>query len=424
MKVSKKVYYKIKFKLTSPLALSSGENNYSDKDVIRDATGKPYIPASSIAGVCRNEIDKECASNYFGTVVKADADNSKVEAIESSLLFYDAYMPAGTKYTVTLRDGVGLDEYKTAIDGAKYDMEVLEPGVIFITYIEQNISDEKDNNIAGVLAKILKSDRLCFGGKTMRGYGSIHVFDVYEKSFDLNSDIDVRNWISFDMYNDDPGTRNAYREIPGDEKSEIKEMTLSLKQTSGISIRKYTTRPAKDKNHPEPDYEQLTLIGENAIPVIPGTSWAGAFGHQMKTLGLSEADYKDLFGYVTGKDTSKSRIRFSETQLSDTVSKKMSRTAIDRFSGGAVDEALFTDRTYYKGRTDLTITVKGNMNASQINTFAATVADLNNGFLAVGGLTSIGRGMFSVEKINGDSVKDDEVYTQVLRLLSDLEVKE
>ena len=50
-KIINKTFFKVDFILTSPLAISSGENVYADKDVIRDSMGTPYIPASSIAGV-------------------------------------------------------------------------------------------------------------------------------------------------------------------------------------------------------------------------------------------------------------------------------------------------------------------------------------------------------------------------------------
>ena len=49
-----KKYYRIEFELTSPLAVGSGENNLTDKDIVRDSRGIPYIPGSSLAGVYRS----------------------------------------------------------------------------------------------------------------------------------------------------------------------------------------------------------------------------------------------------------------------------------------------------------------------------------------------------------------------------------
>ncbi len=426
MNIKEKIYYKIKFSLTSPLALSSGENNYADKDLIRDAKGKPYIPASSIAGVCKSAINKEMADNYFGFVEKATRENSDSVAEDSRLIFYDAVMCKGQEPVISIRDGVGLDEYKTAIDGAKYDIEVLEPGIKFITYIEQNITEDKKDNIANILIDIMKSGSLSFGGKTMRGYGTIKVdeSDIFQKKFDLTNKSGASEWIDFNMYDNPSDKWEKYENSSYKSDSTKKTIVLSLKQRFGISIRKYTTTPAKSKNNPEPDYEQLTVSGNKPVPTIPGTSWAGAFKHRMTALGLSEKDIESLFGFVGVNKSKKSRIYFSETLLEGANPKEMSRNAIDRFSGGTVDGALFTDRTYYNGETELTITVDCQLNEEQIKTLSATIADLNYGFLAIGGLTSIGRGLFSIEAINGRSVKDEDVYWTVKDILSKEEVSQ
>ena len=56
--------------------------------------------------------------------------------------------------------------------------------------------------------------------------------------------------------------------------SDLTGITLSLKQRGGISIRRYST-DVSDGESAAPDYEQLSL--RSGVPVIPGTSWAGAF---------------------------------------------------------------------------------------------------------------------------------------------------
>ncbi|MBO6206361.1 MAG: hypothetical protein J6O73_05420 [Lachnospiraceae bacterium] len=429
MKVLKKVYYRIKFTLSSPLAVGSGENENADKDIVRDASGKPYIPASSIAGVARTALKNKNMDSYLGNVIKADVSNQEVSAEDSMILFYDAIMEHDQKYSISVRDCVGLDQYKTAKEGAKFDMEVLEPGPIFVTFIEQNITELKRMNVAGIIADLFKSNKFCFGGKTTRGYGDVSVSEIRQKEFDLQKPVEIEEWVSFDMY-DESIEWDDYIGY-GDEQKDIgTTITLTLKQKGGISIRKYSTKPGKKikmyngdfKKIPEPDYEQLTLSGTNPIPIIPGTSWAGAFGHQMRKLGLSERDYEDLFGYVKGNRTKKSLIRFSETQLENAYPKKMSRNAIDRFSGGAADGALFTERTYYDGNTKLKISVNGRLNDDQIFALSASISDLGYGFMAVGGLTAIGRGLFSIIEVNSKPVKNEEIFQTVKRILSGQEV--
>ena len=111
-------------------------------------------------------------------------------------------------------------------------------------------------------------------------------------------------------------------------------------------------------------------------------------------------------------------MRFSETELEGTIEKVLSRNSIDRFTGGTVDGALFTDKTFYDGTTTLTITFEENPSDEIKRLFAAAIADLNAGYLAVGGLTAIGRGLFQVKKVNGQENKNNHnLYNNVYEVM-------
>ncbi len=404
--ITRKKYYKLSFVLDSPLSLGSGDNDRTDRDLIVDSAGKPYIPASSLAGVVREflwEKDKELAAKYLG-------DPSKIS--ESGIIFYDATISSG-KWNVSIRDSVALDEYKTAKQGAKFDMEVLEPGVEFTTYLEQDFSKEMDYDFGRDIVKAFLSGFIVLGGKGMRGYGHITNFHVYEITFEFPKDMD--SWLSFDVYSSTDWKECSF-EI---DKGGLAEIKLGLRLLDGISIRRYTTRPSSE-GETEPDMEQLTLSDD--IPVIPGTSWAGAIRHRMREFGVDS----DIFGYVNGnkKDSAKARskIVFSESRISDETTIVLSRNAIDRFSGGTVEGALFTERICYGGNTELVIgwRSKDKMRDREMRALAAALTDLHFGLLAVGGETSIGRGLFQIKKIDGKSIPADikengeEVYKLLL----------
>ena len=85
-----------------------------------------------------------------------------------------------------------------------------------------------------------------------------------------------------------------------------------------------------------------------------------------------------------------------------------SRNAIDRFTNAVVDKALYTEITHYNGTTHLIITCKKDaFKKNIIFILAACMMDLHNGYLSIGGLTAIGRGLFEISdiKINGKSVQ-------------------
>lgn len=423
--IKEKIYYKIKFTLASPLAIGDGSKYTTDKDIVRDSRGTPYIPASAIAGVSRSMLldDKDLIKKYFGKVdINDDITNSKkLESIESRLVFYDGRMSDTTKYHISVRDNVALDEYKTAINSAKFDMEILEPGVEFTTYIEQNMYSDSDENVAYKIACLWLENKIHLGGKVMRGYGSIKNVSVSEKSFKLSED-GVLKWLSFDMYDDESWSDS--KDISCDDRydSDTVSIVLKLKQNGGISIRKYTTKVSEIEGESLPDSEQLFVnIDNSEIPVIPGTSWAGAFSHRMKLL-LPQCAKNDFFGCADKEKKVRSKIMFGETQLVNAKPKVMTRNAIDRFSGGTANQALFTEQTYYGGEGELQIEIRKECLTPDVaKALAATITDLNMGFLAVGGLTAIGRGLFNVTSIaiDGKSIdyEQENMYTSIVNEL-------
>ena len=405
-RILKKKYYQIEFTLKSPLCIGSGENKITDKDIIRNSKGDPYIPASAIAGVIRDCLqDDEIKDIYLGYVRKNKLLNQETEQVSSRIVFYDATVTG--EYNTSIRDSVALDEYKTAIDGAKFDMEVVETGAQFKTYIEQNYL-QGDYDYAEKIVEAFCSSKFLLGGKSTRGYGEIEVDYVASKEFNLENIDDVKALLDFDLLEDNKWTIS--KKISSNAKFTIK---LELKQEGGISIRRYTTNPSTD-TIVAPDMEQMTLT--DGKPVIPGTSWAGAFRHRMEEFGCDPA----IFGYVKSNgEKNRSLIRFSESVIVNGQSKKMSRNAIDRFTGGVKKSALFTERSYYGGKTTLEISWYGDepMKKRDIQALAASITDLHFGFLAIGGETGIGRGLFSISKINeillDKDLEQDNVYSFV-----------
>lgn len=415
----KKKIYKVTFKLESPLSIGSGNNNQTDRDIIKNSMGIPYIPGSALAGIGREttravfkKIDVEQLENkYFGDIAK----NEKEQNRSSRIVFYDGRI-VGDTYYISNRDSVELDEWKTAIKGHKFDMEILEPGIRIETYIEQNYYDDEEQDIFNDILKFWLNNTIYMGTKTMRGYGSLNTEQVLMKEFNLTDESSVEEWLDFDMYSD---LWDDAVEVSGNdsEMHDRVELKLRLKQVGGIFIRRYTTKVADERNTSVPDYEQLTVrVGDKELPTIPGTSWAGTFRHRMIALNKS-CDSEELWGTANAENKCKSSIRFSETILHGAKAKQISRNSIDRFSGGTTDSALFTEKTYYGGETELVISVDKRVDVSIKNTLAAAIADLHYGFLAVGGLTSVGRGLFKIQSVNGLAVTEN-VYKDVINALN------
>ena len=425
MRILEKKYLKICFTLTSPLGVGAGKADITDRDIIRNSAGIPYIPATSIAGVLRERLEERAdIDDVFGYVtIAGEGDPEAAKARESRIVFYDAN-PNTDDLPVTVRDSVALDEYKTAKKGSKFDMEVLEPGVSFVTYVEQSIYDRNEPDYTEWIAAAFHSG-VKFGGKATRGYGEIRVDSVRKVAFALDSPQETERWLQFDLFSETvwEGADEEAGHLP-EIGSHAVSVDIGLKQVGGISIRKYTTAPG-DGEKALPDMEQMTAHGVDGIaPVIPGTTWAGAFRHHLMGLGIDEKELSDLFGYVRGTKKQRSKISFGESRITGAKEKVLSRNAIDRFDGGTKDGALYTEKTYYGGETHLIITwEKDSVSESVRKAFAASIADLHYGFLAIGGETSIGRGLFEVTEVNGQKRTGsgdvfswiDQIITEVTR---------
>ena len=200
---------------------------------------------------------------------------------------------------------------------------------------------------------------------------------------------------------------------------------VPLKMKGGISIRQYAAK----KN--EPDFVQLTDHGK---PVIPGSSFAGAIRHRIKEIleqlaeNGTELPYNvqkiiDIsFGYVDGVKACASNIIISEAEIKGARPLTMMRTGVSRFESAVKDGALYKEKTYVDGELVLRLAVrKGIMPEDEkwiLGILLLALKDLQNGFLAVGGQTAIGRGLFEDNGailIDGQEGLEDQMIQDSLK---------
>lgn len=441
-KVEKKIYYRIEFETASAMSVGNGENQYSDKDVLRDLAGLPFVPGSSLAGIYRSffhaDDDRE-EKKYFGDIDKNDEEKeaakkeekSAVQKTESRVIVYDAVLKDNKdQYRTSIRDSVGLDEWKTARKGCKFDFETVEPGAVFVTYIEQNYQSG-DRDICAEIADIWMKRKIMIGSKTMRGFGTVNHVTVYRREFELTTKDGKSDWLDFDMYEE-----SCWRE--SDLFTESKgtvwvtgkiSIDLQLCQNSGISIRRYTTK-TDEKEETTPDFEQMTYYQkqgdrEKEVPFIPGTTWAGAFRHHMES--LIPGSVGEYFGISEKSEDGKSDIKkkssvyFSDSRIEHAESKILTRNTVDRFTGGVIRGALLTEKMWYGGETKLHIEFPKNADDQFVSALAAALVDLHMGILSIGGMTSVGRGIFTIKELRVNNEKSvpvsRDMYEQVMEAL-------
>ncbi len=418
----KKIYYRIKLVLRSPLRIGNGMHELSDSDLMLDGRGLPFIPGSSLAGIIRHRAadlcsDSETLNRLFGNIEAASEGNKETVIIPSSVLFGDAVIrdEAGQdEIVISNREGVALGEWETARKGAKFDFQISETDRSFFSVAEwTGDEDQEAAEIDKILEPILKSciaDGLSAGARTSRGYGKFDV-SVTKKEFSFPENLS--EWIEFNPYSADAFDQGTVLEAAQDQSDCTIRIRFQMKGTFSVRVRTARTEIMEDGSVPD----SVPMTNFKGKPVIPGTTWAGVFRHHMHRLLRDAGVYENssemknldrLFGMSDQKGQMfKSLLSFSESEINiqNEKEQKLSimRTAIDRFTASTRNGALFTNMVYCGGDGELLIRFAHNsLTRTQRELLAACICDMHTGLLTVGGQGSVGSGIMQVESVMAD----------------------
>lgn len=427
--VQKKILIGVLLQLIEPMCVSGGEASHSDKDVILDGAGNPFIPGTSLAGAARSYLGlKKDQKGMFGFAKKNGTGSAK-DGSMSALIISDIRLEEGWK--TEIRDGVQLGTAlgdKVVKKGGKYDMQVISADARGSFYLELTIreGDGEEEMVSQIQQFLCGMDlgEIRLGSSKNRGYGRVKICDVVRREFTKD---DLKEWLSFDyksslldklQANRPDGQWVDQMDLP-DQKNLLSDrkkyhtFEIPLQLTGGISIRKYSADPMKA------DFEQLSH-GEQAI--IPGTSWTGAIRSRCREI-LYDLDTEQFkvdpfranslleraFGKIKNKaakedDSRQSCVVIGESRIDGGEDLYMTRNRIDRFSNATVQGALYTEKAHFQGKTTLRILIEtwrdGQDSEEILELQAVTglillaVEDIRYGFLAVGGQTAVGRGIF------------------------------
>lgn len=435
-KIISRFYIVAELTLASPLSLSGGTEENTDADVMRDGEGRLVIPGSSVAGAFRRYAEQKKEINgVFG--YPRENKEYKEEGGMSSLFFSDVYFEEdGIENTVSERDGVQLSKERT-VDN-KFNFEVIETGARAWMRIEKiyRVKDSEkgmkdDLSDVQMLLNAMDQGEIRLGARKNRGCGWIRVGKVYKHVFSIRDGAnEYEHWITFCQSGNERDEAAVWKNWKNElEEEKYVHIEVPLCLTGGISIRKYSTRPN------EADYEHITIHGkkEERIPVIPGSSWSGAIrscaGNILRELNIPDVDerLKAWFGAKKGKNSGQqSMVVFGESQLLGAVPVRSTRNKVNRFDASTVNGALYTERAYFGGKTTLTILVQKTENVREyyplIALLSLVIQEIEDGYLALGGQTAVGRGIFEADTecvtkaLWNDEIKEKECMQELAAL--------
>lgn len=462
-KILQKIVFEGKLQLDSPLMIGSGteteqRTNEADIHILKDKRERPFIPGTSLAGVLRDWMaskNEQAAKYLFGFITKKQkaAEKGKMDTdpdLQSAVAVSDVILEDAI---MTVRDGVHIDTYTgTGIKGHKYDYEVVERGTkgnFYMVITVRVALAEKLPAIEELCRKL--ADRLFTGiqagALTTKGFGAISVPDITINFYNFHSKDIVKNKENVKCWLLKQPTATPYKGkkfIEDDTKTFAVDAQFALRSSllirdqdvdETIGDAKLTAKPMESKG----DY------------LIPGTSLKGVLRHQavkiLDVLNKPESLLDDLMGYTKSEDhdnNKKGRFIVSETYIKkDNVTEYLqTRNRIDRFTGGTIESALFTNRVLRQTKPGMAFIIHyeiKNCEEWEAGLALLLLKDLWTGKITIGGEKSIGRGMlqgisatisfkgkhFEINREEEDGIEklkiSSEDYEDAVRARDDLE---
>ena len=447
---------RVTIQLQTPLHLGSGlPGEFSDADLVYDANGLPAIPGSSIAGVLRSLHGKDSseADDIFG-FQKGNAngqgsrlsiswacihssENLPIEGLsDPSAIAADPLLRLARQ--PSLRDHVRITHMGVAdAEGhGKFDELSLQIGHRFTFEMELRGPASQRDADADKLQKLvgkLAEPGFRLGGKTRRGFGAVEVQRVISGSFDLANVAERERYLMHPVSLVQPSPvlepgllgkskdREPFAKLAlkprgfwmfgGGVDVDVSGKTANWKASDMAPVRDTVVKWENDTSKPL----------ENCL-IIPGSSIKGAIAHRTayhfnclegRFIDLEAADPEgqlkeytknpaidELFGSAKdGESGERGHVLIDDSflQPEETSTRRIPHVSIDRFTGGALDGALFDERPAVGGEIEVTVHLDQPCTYFSKNALEAlrrALSDLAEGRLALGAGVGRGNGFF------------------------------
>jgi len=401
-----------------------------DMSVLRDLQeGKPLLPGTTFAGALRDALADRLAgygqNEPAEVAVLFGAARGDDEGSQSPLIVFDAFGEFPEQSGIEIRDGVAISPATgVAEDHKKFDFEVLPAGTVFPVRVDLLLPAPSIFNFESQPEEKALLERLtealdafthgenALGARRSRGLGRVRALWAARR-FDFSSKDGWLAWILSDHKNpftanpDQASIRNAIEVAAPDELKPLAFLgdarsrvivELDLRIAHDILIRSPGIDPgAADVSH----------IRSGGVPILPGTSLAGVIRTQsLRIARLVRTQQSDAENWIdrlfgprfegprppTGHKPYASRLRVGEARIEGSQCHRQTRVAIDRFTQGAVDTALFDEQTEVGGRAVVRLELR-DPREGELGLVLLVVKDLLDGVVPVGGTSSVGRGV-------------------------------
>jgi CRISPR/Cas system CSM-associated protein Csm3 (group 7 of RAMP superfamily) len=412
------------------LGAAAGELT-ADLALARDGCGRCYLPGSSWGGVLRQLAERRFGEDQTAAIFGPPAGTDP--GFASRVIIDDTPVEGAV---VELRTGVGIDRVTgAAADQIRYDREVLPPGVTMTLRLRYEGPQDASVEVLRTLVAAVRCDGIRIGSGTRRGLGLLGCESAEERTVDLRS-----------------------RAALLDEIAGVIPAATVQPETAGLSRLRIllswrTTRPLVVGGSAPGDSADLVPMltssgdGRGLVPVLPGSAVKGVLRSTAERILRTVLDDLNPPGadFVTGLDNDAaavpalealfgSRNRAGAITVPDVSADvepvpaerwadylagaggppgwgaERTHVAIDRWTGGAAAEQLFTVQETSGVRwpplaieIDLAALPEGPERRAAVVLLGLAVAVLVEGTAGLGGRTTRGLGEIEVTGLDVDA---------------------
>lgn len=420
----------------TPLFVGSGQSTLlKDALVQKDANGFPMIPGTSLAGVLRHAFSKSqeapSISKLFGDSKGGDTGTGSLLKVSPALMMLDKKevsegLLLDGKWdelkqqfeNLPVRQHVRITDKGVAKNNGLFDNEVIFKGTRFVFELElTDYSNTLKKEWESILTSVSSPD-FRIGSGSRNGYGSLKVLKVQNLRFDLQTDLDKYLALSPSFNAIDWDKAESWLEKPQNSSSSKIHYQLQLTPDpffifgSGYGDEDVDNTPVEEE---VVKYTDQCIQFEKET-IVPGSSVKGAISHRVafhynkemgRWAGIAKAKLpneavEELFG-IAGegiKEAKAGKVFINDLFLNKEQVKNdkiFNHVAIDRFTGGALDGALFSEKVSYLKKDELEINLYLESNVDEIykDALKEALIDICKGLLPLGGMTTKGHGIFT-----------------------------
>ncbi|MGM0944693.1 MAG: RAMP superfamily CRISPR-associated protein [Bacteroidota bacterium] len=420
----------------TPLFVGSGQSTLlKDALVQKDANGFPMIPGTSLAGVLRHSFSKskeaKSVSNLFGDSKGGDSGTGSLLKVSPALmmldekqvseaLLFDAKWDSLKQQfdNLPVRQHVRMTDKGVAEKNGLFDNEVIFQGTRFVFELElTDYSRELENDWSKILESVSSPD-FRIGAGSRNGYGSLKVLKVQKLQFDLRTEMNKYLDLSPSFNAIDWNTAQSLDGEHQNSSSSKVHYQLQLTPDPFFIFGSGHGDQDVDNTPIEEEVVNYTPQGIQFVKetIVPGSSVKGAISHRVafhynkemkrwagtEDAKLSNEAVAELFGKAgKGEKESKAgKVFINDVFLEPEKVKNdkiFNHVAIDRFTGGALEGALFSEKVSYLTDEELEINLFLESNVDEVykTAFKEALMDICKGLLPLGGMTTKGHGIFT-----------------------------